>query len=48
MESKDFLSPSIKDIIDCVIDALKYATGKGALANVYEQNSHRNIEYNIA
>jgi len=48
MELKDFISQSIKDIIDGVIGARKYAAEKGALVNVYEKDSIRKINFDIA
>jgi hypothetical protein len=48
MDLKTFISESIKDIFDGVIEAQDYAKKKGGKVNVYQHDSIRKIEYDIA
>ena len=48
MELKTFISQSIKDIFDAVIDAQEYAKQKGGNVNVYQDDCIRRIDYDIA
>ena len=48
MELKDFISQTIKDIFDGVLEAQEYAKGKNAKVNVYQDDSIRKINFDIA
>jgi len=48
MELKSFISQSIKDIFDAVIDTQEYAKKKGGNINVYQDDCIRKIDFDIA
>lgn len=48
MELKEFISQSIKDIFDGVIEAQEYAKQKNGKVNVYQHDSIRKINFDIA
>jgi hypothetical protein len=50
MELSTFVSQSLKDIIDGVLEAQKYANSKGAKVNVYVygENPAQNINFDVA
>ncbi len=48
MDLKSFIAESIKDIFDGVLEAQDYAKTKGGKVNVYQHDSIRKIEYDIA
>lgn len=48
LELKTFISESIKDIFDGVIEAQEYAKLRGGNVNVYDQDCIRKIDYDVA
>ena len=48
MDLRTFISQSIKDIFDGVIEAQDYAITKKGYVNVYEKDCMRNIHFDIA
>lgn len=48
LDLKTFISESIKDIFDGVIEAQEYAKIRGGFVNVYDQDCMRRIDYDIA